>query len=612
MNKMKISPGKIGLLQVLCFIGLFLHGCTDNQSEAIQIKAWEKHTLTFKGPETSESADENPFLSYRLNVTFKLDDRLLVIPGFYASDGNAAQSGSDRGNAWKVHFRPDQAGLWTYKVSFRKGENIATSDDPTAGTALSPDGTQGEIDVLPNPNAQGKLVVDGGRYLKYAGSGKSFIKGGADSPENFLAYEDFDGTVRATASESREGESAVSKLHSYSPHIEDWRVGDPEWQNGKGKGMIGALNYLAGKGMNSVYFLTMNIEGDGKDVWPYTSHEERFRFDCSKLDQWEIVFDHMDRLGLMLHIVLQETENETLLDGGDTGPERKLYCRELIARFAHHLGVTWNMGEENGPANFSPNGQNTRQQKAMVSYVKQHDPYKNYTVIHSHAAVHARDSLFTELLGFKDLDGMSLQAGNPLVVHDIIVDWLDRSAASGHPWMINTDEIGHSSKGVLPDDVPNNNQDTVRSTVLWGTLMAGGGGVEWYFGWKYHDNDLECENWRSRDQVWDYTRYALNFFNKHLPFSEMGASADLIESGAEYCFAKKGEVYALYAANANGTSLNLSEAPGQYEVLWYNPRVGGELQKGSVSEVQGGEIRDLGDPPKDKDMDWAILVRNKH
>ena len=31
-----------------------------------------------------------------------------------------------------------------------------------------------------------------------------------------------------------------------------------------------------------------------------------------------------------------ETENELLLDSGDTRKERKLYLREMIARFAHH------------------------------------------------------------------------------------------------------------------------------------------------------------------------------------------------------------------------------------------------------------------------------------
>ena len=66
------------------------------------------------------------------------------------------------------------------------------------------------------------------------------------------------------------------------------------------------------------------------------------------MDQWEIVFSHMDRLGIMLHVVTQETENDRNL-GGSAGlnPIRKLYCRELVARFSHHLAVLWNLGEEN-------------------------------------------------------------------------------------------------------------------------------------------------------------------------------------------------------------------------------------------------------------------------
>ena len=35
------------------------------------------------------------------------------------------------------------------------------------------------------------------------------------------------------------------------------------------------------------------------------------------------------------------------MDAGELGPERRLYYRELIARFAHHLGFYWNVGEEN-------------------------------------------------------------------------------------------------------------------------------------------------------------------------------------------------------------------------------------------------------------------------
>ena len=332
------------------------------------------------------------------------------------------------GNIWQARFRPNHEGEWTYHVSFRKGHNIAISSNANDGEPLAFDGTTGIIKVAPNPGHLGRITVGTGRYLKYADSDKYFLKGGADSPENFLGYEDFDGTMKGSAPEQREGEApVVAKLHTYEPHVKDWKQGDPSWQNGKGKGIIGALNYLASKGMNSVYFLTMNIEGDGKDVWPYTGYDERLRFDCSKLDQWEIVFDHMDKLGLMLHIVLQETENEKLLDDGDTGQERSVYLREMIARFAHHLGVTWNMGEENGPASFTPNAQNTVQQKAMVQYVKTQDPYKNYAVIHSHSNPHHRDSLFELLLGFEYLDGMSIQSGNPAMSNEITKAWLDKS-----------------------------------------------------------------------------------------------------------------------------------------------------------------------------------------
>jgi len=39
----------------------------------------------------------------------------------------------------------------------------------------------------------------------------------------------------------------------------DWQSGDPDWGNGKGKAIIGALNYLASQHVNSIYFLPMNI-----------------------------------------------------------------------------------------------------------------------------------------------------------------------------------------------------------------------------------------------------------------------------------------------------------------------------------------------------------------
>ncbi|MCB0855195.1 MAG: DUF5060 domain-containing protein, partial [Bacteroidetes bacterium] len=320
--------------RILPFI-LILIFFSCEKPESTPIMQWHTLTLDFEGPETSENAEENPFTDYRLNAVFQHPEsgRAYRVFGFYAADGNAGETSANKGNIWRVHFKPDQTGLWTYQISFRKGANIALSDKRNAGEPINLPQSSGSFEVIPSDKtgrdfrAHGRIQAKG-QWFQFQNSNQYFLKGGADSPENFLAYADFDGTQRGESFVAREGESKPQDaLHMYEPHIKDWKEGDPTWQGGKGKGkgMIGALNYLAGKGMNVVYFLTMNIKGDGEDVWPYTDYHERLRFDCSKLDQWEKVFSHMEKLGIMMHVVTQETENERLLDDGDTGPERSLY-----------------------------------------------------------------------------------------------------------------------------------------------------------------------------------------------------------------------------------------------------------------------------------------------
>ena len=52
--------------------------------------------------------------------------------------------------------------------------------------------------------------------------------------------------------------------------------------------------------------------------------------------------------------------------------------------------------------------------------------------------------------------------------------------------------------------------------------MGGGAGCEYYFGYQFAENDLVCEDWRSRDQSWDYCRIAIGFFHDNeIPFWEM-------------------------------------------------------------------------------------------
>src|SRR5690554_7970624 len=90
-----------------------------------ELKQWHKVTLEIEGPETSEWAKENPFLNYRLDITFSNGARKYTVPGFYAADGNAAESSAEDGSIWKVRFKPDMIGTWHFKVSFKTGKDIA-------------------------------------------------------------------------------------------------------------------------------------------------------------------------------------------------------------------------------------------------------------------------------------------------------------------------------------------------------------------------------------------------------------------------------------------------------------------------------------------------------
>lgn len=61
-------------------------------------------TLSYTGPQADESGTPNPFLDYRLNVTFTDGTRTLVVPGFFAADGNALQTGAASGEIYTLYI----------------------------------------------------------------------------------------------------------------------------------------------------------------------------------------------------------------------------------------------------------------------------------------------------------------------------------------------------------------------------------------------------------------------------------------------------------------------------------------------------------------------------
>lgn len=565
---------------------LLCPGLAARAAEIVEIeggeKVWESATLTFNGPQTSEQDDPNPFLNYRLTVTFREGEREYVVPGYFAADGNADETGAARGDKWRVHFTPDRPGLWQWQASFRRGNEIALSDRPAAGEGIAFDGATGALQVAPRaarddaPQANGMLRYVGEHYLRYAGSKGWYIKAGADSPENFLAFADFDQTL---------------PTHKYQPHIKDWRPGDPTWKNGRGKGVIGALNYLADQGVNGVYFLTMNVGGDGKDVWPWVDSKTRDRFDVSKLAQWEIVFSHMDRRGILLHVVTQEQENDQLLDGGRLGLQRKLYYRELIARFGHHLAIEWNLGEENTNTD--------SQRREFIQYISALDPYDHPIVCHTFPGKY--DQVYRPLLGVEGFAGPSLQTND---THAETLKWRKLSAEAGRKWWVCLDEIGPAHTGVKPDaDDPNH--DEVRRKHLWGNLMAGGGGCEWYFGYKYAHNDLNLEDFRSRENLWRQTRIAKEFFQK-LPLDKMQPDDGLVAGQENWCFAQPGFRYVVYLPRGGEAEVKLPA--GDWRLGWFNPRTGStSRERIRVAPGKNG-FASLGRPSEKAAEDWALLI----
>lgn len=572
------------------------------------LMVWHKVTLTFEGPDSSEDGDPNPFRDYRLTVTFSHRDSgaRIVAPGYYAADGDAANTSATSGNKWRVHFSPDRPGVWSYVASFRRGPNLAIQLDPAAGEPAAFDGVSGSFEVsatnkeAPDFRALGRLDYVNGHHLKHAGSESYFLKGGADSPENFLAYADFDNTFD-TEERFNEGTNEKGKfVHQYGPHAGDFRPGDPTWAGGKGKNIMGALNYLSSKGMNSVYFLTYNVDGgDGKDVWMWTNPDVRDRFDCSKLDQWEIVFSHMTARGLMLHVITQETENDRKLGGGPgLNPIRKLYYRELVARFAHHPALVWNQGEENNTSDAD--------RKEIAAYIRELDPYDHPITVHTHN--NKAQEVYAGILGDANFEVTSIQ-GRMENYNDDAIYLRQASREAGRPWAIFGDEQPSAQDGVLPD-AEDPAHDVPRKYALWGNLMGGGSGVEWYFGYAHPHMDLNCEDWRSRDKMWDLTRFALEFFRRHLPFWEMEPNNGLAKGGKEVrVLAKPGEVYAVYLTNGGPAGLDVPA--GAYSVRWYNPRAGGDLMEGSVKTITGPGVRSLGTAPADAHLDWVALVKKQ-
>ncbi|WP_424930541.1 DUF5060 domain-containing protein [Amaricoccus tamworthensis] len=589
------------------------------------LQVWEKVTLDFEvGRDFQESAET--FRDYRLDVTFTNPDTgtTIVVPGFFAADGQAAETSASSGNVWRVNFNPPEAGGWSYEVSFRAGEDIAVKPDMRGVSADAIDGQKGSLEIAPNTGddqaSKGMLLQEeGSHYLRFQGDGDYFIKGGPGVPENLLAYAGFDGTADGR--------------HDYATHLDDALATDPTWQGDEGQAVLGAVNYLAEKGLNTVYLLFNTAGGDGGDVMPWVNEKiydikknlksveaaaeatdgvsvkDFSTYDVSKLDQWGRVFDHMDASGIYRNFLFQETENDHLLQGGTAmegsslSVEMGVYVREMIARFGHGNMLQWNLGEENT---------NTPEVRAdMADLVKQTDPYDHLVVIHSYPA--QVNDVYDPLIGEEAMDGTSFQVAAG-AIRDRTEEFREKSAEAGDPWVLSWDEDStlKSAIDAFQGD-PNSENEAALRKGLWGHLTAGGSGVSWYVrATEGHGYDQNMDTFDGFESLWGWTAAATEFFNTHVPFWEMEEMDGLTANGRDYVMVDPGESYLVYLPQGEADTaikLDLSYYEGvEFTGWWYDPRNGGGLI--DAGKFTGGSVVNVGIAPGQLQYDWAFLLKN--
>jgi len=588
----KIFPYIIIVLITSIFVKAVANNRSDSYNISGTLKQYHTVVIDFTGP-FCRSGDNspNPFLDYRLQVEIiSPSAKTYYVPGFFNGDGN----GKNFGNIWSVRFTPLEKGKYTFRVSFQKGRHLAVKPLGENGQNISFDGVFGSFYVKDKgKNAKGfhkkgLLSSSGTHYFRFS-DGTYWLKGGTNSPEDFLAYSGFSGTLAS---------------HDFSSHVQDWKRGDPDWNNGEGKGIIGALNYLAKQHVNSIYFLVMNIGGDGKNVWPFLSSginpkgdpgNDNLHYDIEKLYQWDRVFAYAQNKSIFLHFVLSECEelNKKELDDAQLGIERKLFYREMIARFSHHLGLQWNLFEEyNLDFKLAPD-----LIKSCADYIYFIDPYKHPITVH-HAG-----NVFDDWGPFIGDERFSVTSFQTKEI-DVIEQFRKLSQDAGKPLVIGMDEF-------FPDVADGKNADRHRKEYIW-PIYFSGGQMEFIL-----DELLNTENFRKYEELWKFMWYARKFFKNYLPYQEMFPADSLLSEESTFkgnygiyegqVFMKKNDIYAVYLPVANKTGKLKVDTNGNYIQKWYNPRTGEfEGKNRKVKFLKNQEVI-VGPPPSNPSQDWVIL-----
>ncbi len=492
---------------------------------------WAKIEITFQGPNSKGRGHPNPFaIPFDIELTSP-GGRRWVIPGFYDGDG---RGGLD-GNIWKFRFSADELGQWTFQTnSSHQRLNGLTGRFTVTKTPDSARGfwRWGRLEAI--GTAQNKI-----RYLKFR-DGPFWLKAGCDDPENFLGnFTNYNSLAKRKA----------------------------------------AIDYLAERGINSLYLLTHNISGDNKDVWPWLGRTAReaktnagpdARFDVVKLDEWRALFEYMQTQGVVPYLILED-------DSAWTGYNHLRYYREIIARFGYLPALLFNMGEE-----FNEN-YSLPQALHWMKQLKRIDPYDHPRGIHN------VNQPNVEYIRADDIDFTSIQTGSPgrrqglrkaLEHNRIARDWMERCLAENRRLLVvNFDEA-------RPEE----------DRRCWWSVYIGGGV------WETHVREPYDRPLSAWEPAWTELGGARAFMQS-IPFWKMEPHNELIAEGQAFCLARPGQAYALYLPTGGSVTVNLKPNT-RYRAAWWNPANGQDGNFQDQRFISGGAQR-LTAP---NNGDWALRI----
>jgi Protein of unknown function (DUF4038)/Domain of unknown function (DUF5060)/Putative collagen-binding domain of a collagenase len=503
----------------------------------IPVKQWGVFEKVLRS--TARYSNEEKYKDITLYATFNGPRGLsYTVPGFW-----------DGGDTWRVRFSPTVPGEWSYMISSSDDQLDDSTHDGTF-TAVAPSAA----DIATNPNDRGFLKISSdNRYLTYADGTPFFWMGGTiwDGNSKNMAYEtDFKVYID---NRKLKGFSVIQLLvgrpatHYSRTRYTGWNENGPVFH--RPGNMTERFRKFANKGLR--IFGSEPIDYRFREINPENLQNLDLRISYI-IDKGMVPF---------LHFVWDRDYKQM-----DTNSLKNL-AKYLIARYQAY-NIIWSIGGEHYFVN------DKIKYREVGNYVHHIDTLGHLTTVHGWTG---------DFVGEAWIDFVSETSWElPTAMHDKMVNELYSRKL---PFVM----VESRYEGNEPDD---------NYTVLkyaWESLTSGAlgytCGVEEIRAWD-HEWDKNQQRFiryvpgLSRERLDTptsfYMKYIVEFFADKEWWKLIPHNA-IVNRGR--CLAEVGRQYVIWLNGGGSVTVDLSEAPDELGMYWFNPLTG---EKSEMETMTGG------------------------